>query len=153
MDFCMSSAWGGIVVRQFIVDRQLDLVKCGKQSAFPRRFAFPWITLCHSLTAAAKALGHAQADALRFSQDNAWLNDLDKNFMNLKESRNLPLYGKELTEDKFCSGESTFPGPGRTALFRHAVFCEAIKIPESDHFSICKLTTTKPFSIGFCVNS
>ena len=47
--------------------------------------------------------GHSQADALKFVRHNEWLRDLDKDFLDLKESRRLDVRGKELLEDKFRS--------------------------------------------------
>lgn len=95
---------GGIVVRKFLVERAVDLIE-RKISIGLFLVASPSLGSSYAnwLFYLAQPLGHRQAEALRFTQSNAWLNDLDKEFQNLKESRKLNILGKELIEDKFIS--------------------------------------------------
>ncbi len=130
---------GGVVVRKFILDRQSDL----KQRSLTLGLflvASPSLgsKYANLFSAIIKVFGHAQADALKFGRDNEWLNDLDQNFMNLKESRHLNLHGKELVEDTFFAlrgflREQIVPPFSGTRYFGNPV-----KIPESNHFSIAK---------------
>jgi hypothetical protein len=83
-------------------------------------------------------IGHAEEDALRFVRNNHWLLDLDKEFINLKESKKLDIAGKELIEDRFIVLPSLF---GRQIVEPFAgarYFGEQFKVPGSDDFSIAK---------------
>ena len=51
---------------------------------------------------------NVQLDALRFSQENTWLNALDRDFINLKERKRIPIFGKELVEDNFIIARRAF---------------------------------------------
>ena len=91
------------------------------------------------LSPLAQLFGHAQADALRFVRDNVWLQDLDKEFMNLKEGGKLKIKGKELVEDKFIVLPKVFGRQVVVEPFAGArYFGEPYKVPASDHFSIAK---------------
>ena len=116
---------GGIVVRKFLV-RRTDLIE-QKIDIGLFLVASPSLGASYAnwLSPLAQVLGHTQADALRFTQDNVWLNELDKDFVTLKESGRLTIKGKELIEDKFvilsrfwrkqvvepCSGAKYFGEP------------------------------------------
>jgi len=129
---------GGIVARRFVVQNALALVSNGKRiglfligsPSLGSKYA-NWIAPIAWL------LQHSQAIALRFAQNNRWLNDLDSDFRNLKESGRLDLRGKELVEDTFV----VLP---KLSLWKQVVepfsgaryFGDAIKIPNSDHSSI-----------------
>jgi alpha-beta hydrolase superfamily lysophospholipase len=93
---------GGIVVRKYIVERAVELVDTEKTIGL-FLLASPSLGSSYAdwLSPIALLFGHEQADALRFVRNNAWLNDLDKEFINLKEAGKLKLVGKELIEDKF----------------------------------------------------
>jgi hypothetical protein len=93
---------GGIVVRKFIIERAAELIGAGKEIDL-FLVASPSLGSSYAdyLSPLAQLFGHAQADALRFVRNNVWLNDLDKEFMNLKEGGTLKIKGKELVEDKF----------------------------------------------------
>jgi len=131
---------GGIIVRKLLVERTSDLIN-KKNMIGLFLIASPSLGSSYAnwLSPIAKFLGHSQADVLRFTENNAWLNDLDKTFRNLKESENLKILGKELIEDKFI----ILP---RFIFFTHVVerisgvryFGEHYKVPKSDHFSIAK---------------
>ncbi len=137
---------GGIVVRKFLVEREHDLLD-RKIEVGLYLVASPSLGSDYAnwLQPVARFAGHAQAKALQFSQDNQWLNDLDKSFQNLKESGRLTIRGKELLEDKFVIRK-------KFLLFRkHVVspfsgaryFGEQIKIAGSDHFTIAKPANNK----------
>lgn len=131
---------GGIVVRKLIVERAAEFIERGTRIGL-FLVASPSLGSKYAnwLSSVIKAAGHSQANKLRFSQDNDWLNDLDKEFQNLKESGRLKLLGKELIEDKFIALR-------RYGVFRQVVepfsgsryFGERYKVPGSDHFSIAK---------------
>lgn len=130
---------GGIVVRKFLVERSADIIERGITVGL-FLVASPSLGSDYAswLKPLARSLGHAQADALTFSQSNTWLNDLDKEFNNLKASNRIGMLGKELTEDKFVF----LPGILRKQVvepFSGArYFGEPYKVPNSDHFSIAK---------------
>lgn len=134
---------GGIIVRKFIVERATDLIE--KQIEVGLfLIASPSLgsEYANWLSPLAQLLDHSQADALRFADDNSWLNDLDKQFQNLKESQKLKINGKELIEDKFIILKKIFV----LLRWKQAVqpfsgaryFGEPYKVPQSDHFSIAK---------------
>jgi hypothetical protein len=132
---------GGIVVRKFIVDRQaylIDLnIKIGLFLVASPSLGSEYANL---ITGLAKILNikNAQADALRFNQNNTWLNDLDTNFQNLKEAKRLAIIGKELIEDKpiilknFLKKQIVEPFSGAKYFGDH------FKVPKSDHSTIEK---------------
>ncbi|MGR9052184.1 MAG: esterase/lipase family protein [Gammaproteobacteria bacterium] len=130
---------GGIVVRQFIAERCQDLLDRNIEVGL-YLVASPSLGSDYAnwLEPIAKAAGHAQAKALRFSQDNQWLNDLDKTFHNLKESRRLPIFGKELLEDKFVVLPGLFGKQVVERFSGNRYFGESYKVPGSDHCSIAK---------------
>lgn len=70
---------GGIVVRRFLVERDTDLIDrdigIGLFLVASPSLGASYANLLNMF---AKLLGNSQADALRFAQNNAWLNDLDK---------------------------------------------------------------------------
>ncbi len=132
---------GGIVVRKFIVQRAaLDLIDKKIEVAL-YLVASPSLGSRYAdwLEPIAKFFGNSQADVLRFSQNNAWLSDLDRDFLNLKESKKLLINGKELVEDKFIIFK-------KLLIIRQVVepisgaryFGDPFKVPNSDHFSIAK---------------
>jgi hypothetical protein len=130
---------GGIVVRKFIVERAAELIGAGKEIdlylvASPSLGA----TYADWLSPIAQLFGHAQADALRFVRNNDWLEDLDKEFVNLKEGRTLKIKGKELIEDKFVILPKLFGRQVVEPFSGAKYFGEPFKVPASDHFSIAK---------------
>jgi hypothetical protein len=130
---------GGIVARQFIVTRQSTLIekrtRIGLFLVASPSLGSGYANLVSTL---ARALGNSQADALRFADNNTWLNDLDRNFLNLKESGKLSLHGQELVEDQFFIMPALFRRPVVQAFSGAHYFGEALKIPFSDHFTIAK---------------
>jgi pimeloyl-ACP methyl ester carboxylesterase len=135
---------GGIVVRKFLVERVQDLLD-RKIEVGLYLVASPSLgsNYANWLEPIAKFAGHAQAQALRFSQDNQWLNDLDKTFQNLKESGRLSLHGKELVEDKFVTLKKFLRKQVVEPFSGFRYFGESIKVAGSDHFSIAKPFRTR----------
>jgi pimeloyl-ACP methyl ester carboxylesterase len=130
---------GGIVARQFVVTRQAMLIanstRIGLFLVASPALGSGYANLFSRL---ADVLGHAQGVALRFSQENTWLNDLDRNFMNLKESKHLPISGQELIEDTFVVLPKLLGTQVVEPFSGSRYFGESIKIPGSDHFTIAK---------------
>jgi pimeloyl-ACP methyl ester carboxylesterase len=103
---------GGIVVRKYMVERAVELIDADKIIGL-FLLASPSLGSSYAnwLSLIARLFGHTQAAGLRFVRNNAWLNDLDKEFINLKEARKLKLYGKELIEDKSSASIIAFIMP------------------------------------------
>jgi pimeloyl-ACP methyl ester carboxylesterase len=130
---------GGIVARRFVVVHQTELIerKCviglflvaspslGSKDANMLRFF-------------ARMVGNSQAEVLKFTQRNVWLNDLDRDFINLKEDRRLSITGKELVEDEPIVLKKWF-GLRRQVVEPFSAaryFGESFKVPGSDHLNI-----------------
>ena len=130
---------GGIVVRRYLVQRAADLINADKKVGL-FLIASPSLGADYAnwLTPLAQLFGHAQADVLKFSQTNQWLNDLDKDFINLKEAGKLKVSGKELIEDTFVVLKKLVKKQVVQPFQGAKYFGEAYKVPESDHFSIAK---------------
>ncbi len=135
----VAHSMGGIVARKLIVSRAADFQEHGITIGL-------FLVASHSLGShyanllapLARAMNHTQADALRFSQTNSWLMDLDREFINLKESDMLQLIGKELVEDQFLILKGFIKRQVVQPFSGAKYFGEAIKIPGSDHSSIAK---------------
>ncbi len=133
---------GGIIARKFIVTQQTDLIRnnisIGLFLIASPSLGSEYANLINFFAKILK-VRNAQAQVLRFSQENSWLNDLDKEFNNIKESQDLVIYGKELIEHKaivlgwFLQKQVVEPFSGAR------YFGDPIKVPETDHFSICKI--------------
>lgn len=132
---------GGIVVRKLLVERMADFADRNINVGL-YLVASPSLGSGYAnwLTPLAIFMGHTQADALRFAQNNIWLNGLDKEFMNLKESesRRLKIQGKELIEDKFVVLRGFWRKQVVEPFSGARYFGERYKVPGSDHFSIAK---------------
>jgi pimeloyl-ACP methyl ester carboxylesterase len=130
---------GGIVVRQFLVTRQAMLAaKSIRIGLFLVASPSLGSHYANWFSRLADVLGHAQGIALRFTQDNTWLNDLDRNFMNLKESKLLAISGQELVEDKFVVLDKVIGTQVVEPFSGSRYFGESIKIAGSNHFTIAK---------------
>lgn len=131
---------GGIVVRKFLVSRAADLIERGTEIGL-FLIASPSLGSDYAnwLAPLARFLGHGQADALRFAEDNVWLMDLDREFMNLKEGRQLRIFGKELIEDRFVVLRGFWRKQVVEPISGARYFGEPYKVPASDHCSIAKV--------------
>jgi Alpha/beta hydrolase family len=128
---------GGLVARKFIVEQAIKMLK---KELLLFLLASPSLgsTYANWLSPLAKLLGHSQADALLFVRNNDWLADLGKEFLNLKESGEPKIRGKELVEDKFIILKSFFGRQVVEPFSGARYFGEPFKVPTSDHFSIAK---------------
>ncbi|HEV2567860.1 alpha/beta hydrolase [Sphingomonas sp.] len=133
----VAHSMGGIVARKLLVERADDFrdINLGLFLVASPSLGSSYANVLAPL---ARLVGHSQADALRFSQSNAWLADLDKEFKNLHTSGRLAISGKELAEDVFIA----LPGLVRRQVVppfsATAYFGEPYKVPDSNHFSIAK---------------
>ncbi len=129
---------GGIVVRKYLVSRQHDLngVAVGLYLVASPSLGAEYANWLNPL---ATLMNHSQADVLRFSQNNQWLNDLNKEFKNLIGAKGTIIYGKEIIEDKFVTLKKFGWFPQVVPPVSGAVyFSEPYKLPGSDHFTIAK---------------
>lgn len=129
---------GGIVARKLLVSREHDFQQKNIGLFF---VASPSLGSDYAnwLKPLAQLMNHSQADVLRFSQNNQWLNDLNKDFKNLLGSNRLIIHGKEIIEDKFIILTKWFIHKQVVEPFSGALyFPEPYKLPASDHFSIAK---------------
>jgi len=132
---------GGIAVRRFIVVNQTKFIE-NRTDLGLFLIASPSLGAkdANHLAILARFIGSTQAAALRFSQTNTWLNDLDKEFLTLKEGKRISLRGKELIEDeairlkKFFGLSSQVVEPFAAGRY----FGEPFKVPKSNHSSIAK---------------
>ena len=133
----VAHSMGGLLVRKLIVERQADFrrgdISIGLFLVASPSLGSRYANLAETL---ARAVGHTQVDALRFSQSNAWLLDLDKEFQNLKEAGDLRLVGKEIVEDTFVTLRSLLRRQVVEPFSGARYFGEAFKVPGSDHFTI-----------------
>lgn len=143
---------GGIVARRYLVRRQQDADSgVGVKTYGLLLVASPSLgsEFANWLSRLAKFFRHSQADVLRFSSKNRWLDTLDRDFRDLKESGRLALRGRELIEDKFVTFRQFFVMRKVVERISGArYFGEALKIAGSDHFSIAK-----PEDLGAIQNS
>lgn len=132
---------GGIIARKFIVDRQVDLINFNVRIGL-FLVASPSLgsDYANFITSVAQILNikNVQAEALRFNENNTWLNDLDKNFQNVKESKSITIIGKELIEDTPIILKRWFKKQVVQPFSGARYFGEYLKIPKSDHSTIAK---------------
>jgi pimeloyl-ACP methyl ester carboxylesterase len=135
---------GGIVARRFLVTQQSSIVNTNRRIGL-FLVASPSLgaTYANFLSMVAP-IYNIQLDTLKFGQTNAWLNALDRDFVNLKESNKANIFGKELVEDEFIAfrrflRRAQVVPPWSGAKY----FGEPVKIPLSDHVTIAKPETPK----------
>jgi Alpha/beta hydrolase family len=129
---------GGIVARRFLVKEQSLLFTRGLDTISLFLVASPSLgsEYANMLSLVSKVLGHTQASALQFSQNNVWLNDLDKDFMNFKANENLKIKGKELIEDLPLYGKGLIKKQIVEPFSGARYFGNSFKVPGSDHSTI-----------------
>jgi hypothetical protein len=132
---------GGIAARRFIVTNQTKLI-LNKIEIGLFLVASPSLGSrdANALYFFAQLLQNSQAEALRFTRSNIWLNALNDELRTLKESGNLKIRGKELVEDEPITVKKLF---GLTSQivepwWAATYFGEPFKIPLSNHSSIAK---------------
>src|SRR5262249_6398329 len=132
---------GGIAVRRFICVNQAKFIE-RKMDLGLFLVASPSLGSkdANALYIFARLLRNTQAEALRFCQTNTWLNDLDKEFLTLKEDKKVSISGKELVEDeaikikKYLGFHTQIVEPYSAARY----FGEPYKVPHSNHNTIAK---------------
>lgn len=129
---------GGIVTRRFLVNQYSMLIERELNRIGLFLLASPSLgsEYANMLGLVSSALGHTQASALRFSQDNVWLNDLDKDFINLQTNKNLQIKGKELIEDLPLYGKGFIRRQVVEPFSGAKYFGNSFKVPGSDHSTI-----------------
>ena len=132
---------GGIVARRYLVRRQLDADAAGAGTTYglllvaSASLGADWANWLKLL---AQSFQHSQAAAF-FSKSNRWLDSLDRDFRDLKESGKIDLRGRELLEDKFIVLQRAFFFPKVVERISGArYFGDALKIAGTDHFTIAK---------------
>lgn len=138
--FFVAHSMGGIIARKFLVTYQTNFInrqtRVGLFLIASPSLGSSYANLVHKLGLA----NHVQISSMQFDQGNAWLNDLDRDFRDLKESRHFPIVGRELVESNpvflprrwFGSKQIVFPTSA--AVY----FGKSLKIPGSDHLTIAK---------------
>lgn len=128
---------GGIIARKFILERFFYFPKSlRKLGLFLLASPSLGSQYANQLNLFAKLLGNTQAEALKLSQNNTWLNDLDKAFINLYQSDKVNIVGKELVEDVFFSFKGFFFPSVVQPLSGAKYFSEPYKVPNSNHLTI-----------------
>jgi pimeloyl-ACP methyl ester carboxylesterase len=135
---------GGIIARRFIVKHEMKIKESNINIGL-FLIASPSLggNYANFIKNVARFYKNMQLDALQISQRNAWLNALDRDFLDLKDSGQLHIFGKELVEDNSIIS-------GRFFRFRQIVpyfsaaryFGESSKIAGSDHTTIAKPDST-----------
>jgi hypothetical protein len=135
----VAHSMGGIIARKLVTEDQTELMAQGIAVglfliASPSRGA----KLADWLQLLARLLSHSQADALRCIDNNPWLKDLDRVFLNCKEIGHVHIRGQELVEDRFIILGKVISSPIVPEESAARYFGNPVKIPDSDHFSIAK---------------
>lgn len=132
---------GGVVARKFVLAQQAKFLT-NRTGLGLFLIASPSLgsDVASTLAGMAQLLGHTQLFDLRASPQNTWLNDLDRDFTNLKDSPHLKIIGKELLEDQPMSFKRMlrFRSPVVSWFAAARYFPHPVKIPASDHLSISK---------------
>jgi hypothetical protein len=149
----IAHSMGGLLARKLVVERMNDFkdkaISIGLFLVASPSLGSHYANLMSPL---ARLMGHTQADALRFSQDNAWLMDLDKEFTNLKEAETIQIFGKELVEDVFIVFNNWVSNRVVEPFSGARYFGEPFKVPNSDHFSIAKPDSAQAIQHRLLVN-
>jgi hypothetical protein len=139
--FFICHSMGGLVARRFVVAHQRRLIDSKCKIGF-FLIASPSIGSRHAnyIAFLSRMLRSTQAQALRFSQQNTWLNALDQDFQRLKDSGGLFMTGKELVEDEPVKIKRFIRLFSQTVepFSANRYFSDYSRIDYSDHVSICK---------------
>lgn len=133
---------GGIVTRRFIVNQQSLLIERDINKIGLFLVASPSLGsgYANMVNLISSVMGHTQVSALEFSQNNVWLNDLDKDFINLQTNKNLQIKGKELIEDLPLRGKGFIRKQIVEPFSGAKYFGNSFKVPGSDHITIATPT-------------
>ena len=158
---------GGLIVRRWIVDEQSLLARTSVRIglllvASPSDGSY----YANLLSPISALFGNIQSRALRTSSMNDWIRGLDQAFFNLKEDNILPLFGKELIEEKPLLGIRILNVLMLRRVFSLKLvsdssaaryFGHPLKIENTDHNSIAKPTSVSSDQhkalIKFCDNT
>lgn len=129
---------GGIVTRRFLVNQHSTLIEKGLDKIGLFLVASPSLgsEYANMLSVLSRIMGHTQGSGLKFSQDNVWLNDLDKDFINIKTDDSLQIKGKELIEDLPLYGKGLIKRQIVEPFSGAKYFGNSFKVPGSDHSTI-----------------
>lgn len=142
---------GGIVARRFLVTQQLELLRNGLREVGLFLVASPSLGSNYAnmlgylinVMGVSRFIGNTQTEALKFSQKNTWLNDLHKDFINLRDVDGFKIKGKELIEElsiiPFTQEQIVEPFSG--AIY----FPDSITVPGSDHSTIARPESNQSF--------
>ncbi|QXT35816.1 putative lipase [Sphingomonas sanguinis] len=131
---------GGIVVRHHLVREQREYERQRTRVGL-LLVASPSLG-SHYASLGAFLFHHVQLRGLRFSQDNKWLNELDADFIDMKEKDLFPLFGKELVEEHPMFLRGLLSGWQIVAPHSAAkYFAKSRIIANTDHGSIAKPTS------------
>jgi pimeloyl-ACP methyl ester carboxylesterase len=130
---------GGIVVRRALVKYREEFIRRNSRIGL-FLVASPSLgsEYANWLSALANLVGQSQAKALRFSDENTFLNDLDQDFLNLRESGALSIKGRELIEHESIALKRLWRKPIVRGFSAGRYFGKPYKVPRSDHFTIAK---------------
>lgn len=135
--FCCHSM-GGIVVRKWMVRQQSNLGSLSKEiGLFLVASPSAGSAWANRLSYCTRFIKHSQRQGLKRIDRNDWLSELHRDFLNLKESGQLNLYGQEILEDKSMFWRN-FTSPIVREFSANTYFGNSVKIPESNHSSIAK---------------
>ncbi|ABW29652.1 esterase/lipase family protein [Acaryochloris marina] len=133
---------GGIIARRFLVREESNLIDKGLKRIGLFLVASPSLgsDYANMLALVSEFFGYTQAKTLKFSQNNVWLNDLDNDFINLKDANRLNIKGQELIEAlpikiiRFFGFKKQIVEPFSGARY----FGRSYKVAGSDHITIAK---------------
>jgi hypothetical protein len=129
---------GGLVVRRMLVQRRNELADLEIEIGL-LLVASPSLGSNYAkwLAPIARSLGHTQADALRLSEANYWLLDLDRDFQQILHDGRPRIVGRELIEDRLVVLRWLWLFPRVVPAMSGArYFADRLKIARTDHFSI-----------------
>jgi pimeloyl-ACP methyl ester carboxylesterase len=130
---------GGIVARHFVVTQQASFIKTKTKIGFFLVASPSLGSEYANFVSTIAPLYNAHLDILRVGQENPWLATLDRTFMDLKEDRDIPIFGKELIEDNSIFLRRLLRRAQVVEPFAGArYFGDSVKIEHSDHLSIAK---------------
>lgn len=131
---------GGIVVRKLLVKRQVELKRLGMGLVGLFLLASPtmgsrWATW---LLPVSFFMRHVQAMALSSRENNLWLHELRDEFINLRDTGDIRVHGKELIEADPIVVKISWLPPIVRSVEGGVLFGNKLKIANTNHFTIAK---------------